>query len=55
MMELEKTHEEKILEAVRKAVQSTEYGEVRIKLDKTSPVLGIEILTQEKLRFEKNA
>jgi len=52
-MELEKVHEEEILKAVRKACESIEYGEVRIKLDKTAPNLCIEVVTQEKLRFKK--
>jgi hypothetical protein len=54
-VELEKAHEEEILKAVRKAAQSVDYGEIRIKMDKTAPKLEIVIATQEKLRFEKNA
>jgi hypothetical protein len=52
-MKLEKAHEDKILEAVRKAAESVDYGEVRIKLDKSAPKLEVVIETQEKLRFEK--
>jgi len=52
-MELEKVHEERILEAVRKAANSVNYGEVRIKLDQSAPKIEIIIETQEKLRFEK--
>ena len=52
-MILEKEHEKEILAAVRKAAWSVDYGEVRIKLDKTAPKLEIIIETQEKLRFEK--
>ena len=52
-MVLEKAHEEKILEAVRKAAESVDYGEVRIGLNKDSPRLEITIEIQEKLRLEK--
>jgi hypothetical protein len=52
-MELEKVHEEKILEAVRKGAESVEYGEGGIRLDKSAPKLEIIIETQEKLRIEK--
>jgi len=54
-MVLEKAHDEKILEAVHKAAESVDYGEVRIKIDKSAPKLEIIIETQEKLRFEKTA
>ena len=54
-MKLEKAHKEKILEAIDKAAESIDYGEVRVKLDKTAPKMEIVIETQEKLRFEKNA
>jgi hypothetical protein len=52
-MELEKAHEDNILEAVRRAAKSVDYGEVRIRLDKSAPKLEIIIETQERLRFEK--
>jgi hypothetical protein len=52
-MVLEKNHEEQILEAVRKAAATVEYGEVRIKLDKSAARLEIIIETQEKLRIDK--
>ena len=54
-MVLGKATEQKIIEAVRKAALSVDYGEVRIKLDKTAPKTEIVIETQEKLRIEKNA
>jgi hypothetical protein len=54
-MVFEKLHEDKILEAVRKAAASVDYGEVRVKIDKTASKLEIVIETQEKLRLEKNA
>ena len=53
-MELETAHEEKILAAIRKAAKSVDYGEVRVKIDKTAPKLEIVIETQEKFRLEKN-
>ena len=53
-MELEKHHEEEILKAVRKAAQSVDYGEVRIGLNDSAPMLEIVIGTQEKIRIEKN-
>jgi len=46
-------HDERIIEAVHKAAESVDYGEVRIKLDKSAPKLEVIIETQEKLRFEK--
>ena len=54
-MILEKAHENELLKAFRKAVESVDYGEVRLKIDKTAPKLEIVIETQEKLRFEKTA
>ena len=53
-MILEKAHEKAILAAIRKAADSVDYGEVRVKIDKTAPKLEIVIETQEKLRLEKN-
>jgi hypothetical protein len=52
-MVLEKNHEEQSLEAIRKAAAPVEYGEVRIKLDKSATKLEIIIETQEKLRIDK--
>jgi len=53
-MVLEKAHDEKILEAVHKAADSVDYGEVRIKIDKSAKkFLEIIIETQEKLHLEK--
>lgn len=54
-MVLENAHEQRILEAVRKAALSVDFGEVLIKIDKTAPILDVVITTQEKLRFEKTA
>ena len=52
-MVLEKAHKEKILEAITEAAESVDYGEVRVKLDKSAPKLEVVIETQKKLRFEK--
>ena len=52
-MILEKAHEEKILDAVHKAVESVDHGEVQIKIDKTKPILDIVVVTQERVRLEK--
>jgi hypothetical protein len=52
-MVLEKSHEEKILEAVRKAAQSVEHGEVQIKIEQTKPILDVVVVTQERVRLEK--
>ena len=54
-MVLEKNHEEQIIEAVRKAVESVDYGEVKIRLNKDAPELEVIIDTQKKLRFKKTA
>jgi hypothetical protein len=53
-MELEKAHEEQILDAVRKAAQSVDHGEVQIKIEKTKSVLDVVVVTQERIRLEKN-
>jgi len=52
---LDKFHEEKILEAIRKADESIEYGEVRVKIDKSASRREIIIETQEKIRYDKKA
>jgi len=52
-MILEKDHEEEILVAIRKAALSVDYGEVRIKIDKSASNLEVIIETQEKLRLKK--
>ena len=52
-MLLGKEHKDKILESICKAAESVDYGEVRVKLNKTAPKLEIVIETQEILRFDK--
>ena len=51
-MTLEKAHEEKILEAVRRAANSIDHGEVQVKIDKTKPFLDVVVVTQERVRLE---
>ena len=53
-MVLEKAHEEQILEAVRRAANSIDHGEVQIKIEQTKPILDIVVVTQERVRLEKN-
>ena len=48
-----KAVEQKILESIRKAALSVDYGEVVVKIDKSAPRTEIVILTQEKFRVEK--
>jgi hypothetical protein len=52
-MVLEKAHEEKILEAIRKAAQPVEYGEVQIKLNAAKDILDIVVITQERIRLDR--
>ena len=52
-MVLRDEHKVKILEAVEKAAKSIDYGEVRVKLNKSEPKMEIVIETQERLRFDK--
>jgi hypothetical protein len=54
-MVLEKAHEEKILEAVRKAAKSVDHGEVQIKIEQTRNVLDVVVITQERVRLEKKS
>jgi hypothetical protein len=53
MMVLEKAHEDKIIEAVRRAAESVEHGEVQIKIEETRNTLDVVVVTQERVRLEK--
>jgi hypothetical protein len=50
---LEKTHEERILEAVRKAAGSVNHGEVQIKIEQTKDIIDVVVITQERVRLER--
>ena len=52
-MVLGKEAERKILDSIRKAALSIDYGEVVVKIDKTAPKTEIVVQTQEKIRIEK--
>ncbi|MDR0474384.1 MAG: hypothetical protein LBH43_12020 [Treponema sp.] len=54
-MVLEKMHEEKILEAVRKAAGSVNHGEVQIKIEQTKNILDVVVITQERVRLERKS
>jgi hypothetical protein len=53
-MVLEKEHKEQIIEAVCEAAESMDYGEVRIKIDKTAPMLDVFVETHKRIRLDKN-
>jgi len=53
-MVLDREQEEEILEAVRRAAASVEYGEVRICINKDAPTLDVTVETHERLRLAKN-
>ena len=52
-MVLDKTHEEEILRAVRKAAASVKHGEVQIKIEHTKNILDVVVVTQERVRLDK--
>jgi hypothetical protein len=52
-MQLEKQQEAAIMQAIKEAAQSLNYGSVMIKIDKTSDKLFLDIETHRKIRLDK--